>query len=220
MIILLALFTFSLIPLFADTVENTAMAAETNENTIKADLAVGTIGAAKTVSKDMPIDNELCPVMLGNKVKPGLNVVSDGRIINVCCEGCVKTLKEDAYPHLKNFVYEKDGVKFILKEYLKSRIDTNELTVLDVLAPEQFQIEHIKGAVNLPLDSIETLAATILPKKDAKIIVYCMGYICGSSTVAFRNLVKLGYTNVMDYKGGTSEWKQYYPELVVTEPKK
>lgn len=75
--------------------------------------------------------------------------------------------------------------------------------ILDVRTPAEFAGGHIPGAVNLPLDEISAKAATMLPDKDATLLVYCRSG--ARSRTASTQLVKLGYTGVYDF-GGIINW--------------
>lgn len=57
---------------------------------------------------------------------------------------------------------------------LKQRIDAKRpFTLVETLSADQFAQGHLPGAINLPPDQIDALAPTLLPDKDAEIIVYC-----------------------------------------------
>ncbi len=78
-----------------------------------------------------------------------------------------------------------------------------EIIVLDVREQSEYDSGHIQGAVLLPSGSVSTMAAEVLPDKDATILVYCRS---GSrSGAAARTLLSLGYTNVYDL-GGLMDW--------------
>ena len=68
--------------------------------------------------------------------------------------------------------------------------------VLDVRTPEEYQAEHIPGALNLPVDQIETRIQQIATDKTTPLYVHCQGG--GRSARAKVTLEKLGYTNVRD----------------------
>jgi len=76
-------------------------------------------------------------------------------------------------------------------------------TILDVRSRQEYNAEHIPGAVCLPDNTIEAYAPRVLPNKGALILVYCKG---GSrSRGAASTLVEMGYTNVYDF-GGIDSW--------------
>jgi rhodanese-related sulfurtransferase len=60
---------------------------------------------------------------------------------------------------------------------LKSKMDGGEnFTLVETLPVEYFRHTHLPEAINLPEDKIPELAATLLPDKNAEIIVYCAEY--------------------------------------------
>ena len=98
-------------------------------------------------------------------------------------------------------------IKFItLDQLLEMKANDEKFTLVEVLAPDNFQEGHLSGAINIPADKIEQEAATRLDEKDV-IIVYCGSYACGASTIAARTLLDMGYKNTLDFKGGKKTWK-------------
>lgn len=99
-------------------------------------------------------------------------------------------------------------VKFISKEGLLEMMENKEnFKLVEVLAKEDYEAGHLPFAINIPVDKIEKLAPTMIPDKNQCIVVYCSGFLCTASTGAVRFLQSLGYTNVLDYKGGKPDWK-------------
>jgi len=45
-------------------------------------------------------------------------------------------------------------------------------------------------------------------KKDEQIVTYCARFDCQASTKVTEILISLGYTNVVDYKGGLKDYKE------------
>lgn len=101
---------------------------------------------------------------------------------------------------------------------LKKKVDKNNdgipFTILDVRTPAEFEMGHIEGAVNIPLDEIRDIVADCdynggcdLPTKYAEILhpnreiitncaIGLRGYL------AYRILVQSGYKNVRNLVGG------------------
>ncbi len=75
--------------------------------------------------------------------------------------------------------------------------------ILDVRTAEKFDEKHIPGAINIPNETIGTDAIPELPDKDQLILVYCRSG--NRSKQASEKLVKLGYTNVVEF-GGIIDW--------------
>lgn len=98
--------------------------------------------------------------------------------------------------------------KKITWDELLEMIKTNkDLKIVDVLSKENYRDEHIKGAISIPLERIEKIAPKLL-KKQEQIVVYCASFECTASTSAAEKLVSLGFTNVLDYKGGIKDYKE------------
>ena len=76
--------------------------------------------------------------------------------------------------------------------------------ILDVRRPDEFAAGHIPNAINVPNESISTNEITELPDKDQLIMVYCRSG--RRSKEASEKLVKLGYTNIVEF-GGILDWK-------------
>ena len=53
------------------------------------------------------------------------------------------------------------------------RLDDPSLLLVDVLPHEAYAVEHIRGAVNLPLAEVEQRAPELLPDRNADIAAYC-----------------------------------------------
>ena len=76
--------------------------------------------------------------------------------------------------------------------------------ILDVRRPDEFAAGHIPNAINVPNESIGTSEIPELPDKDQLIMVYCRSG--RRSKEASEKLVKLGYTNIVEF-GGILDWK-------------
>ena len=76
--------------------------------------------------------------------------------------------------------------------------------ILDVRRPDEFAAGHIPNAINVPNETIGTDEIAELPDKDQLIMVYCRSG--RRSKEASEKLVKLGYTNIVEF-GGILDWK-------------
>jgi rhodanese-related sulfurtransferase len=103
----------------------------------------------------------------------------------------------------------------ITRQELITKIREHARFVLvEALPPASYEAGHLPGAINLPLDAIQSSAAVLAPEKDAEIIVYCSGPTCQNSHVAARKLTSLGYERVRVFSGGKAEWTQAGHPLV------
>ena len=75
--------------------------------------------------------------------------------------------------------------------------------ILDVRTHEEFAAGHIPGAIVIPNETIGTEEIPQLPDKDQLIMVYCRSG--NRSKQASDKLVKLGYTNIVEF-GGINSW--------------
>ncbi|MGM9644072.1 MAG: rhodanese-like domain-containing protein [Eubacteriales bacterium] len=80
----------------------------------------------------------------------------------------------------------------------------NGYIILDVRTPAEFAEKHIPNAINVPNENIGTDEISQLPDKDQLIMVYCRSG--RRSKEAAEKLVKLGYTNIVEF-GGIIDWK-------------
>ena len=82
--------------------------------------------------------------------------------------------------------------------------------ILDVRTHEEFAAGHIPGAIVIPNETIGTEEIPQLPDQNQLIMVYCRSG--NRSKQASNKLVKLGYTNIVEF-GGIIDW----PGEVVTD---
>ena len=71
--------------------------------------------------------------------------------------------------------------------------------ILDVRRPDEYAEGHIPGAINIPNEKIGTAEISELPDKSQLILVYCRSG--RRSKEASEKLVKLGYTNIVEFGG-------------------
>ena len=75
--------------------------------------------------------------------------------------------------------------------------------ILDVRRPDEFSAGHIPNAINVPNETIGSAEIPELSDKDQLIMVYCRSG--RRSKEAAKKLVKLGYTNIVEF-GGILAW--------------
>jgi sulfur-carrier protein adenylyltransferase/sulfurtransferase len=80
----------------------------------------------------------------------------------------------------------------------------SEPIYLDVREPNEWNVEHLPGAVHLPLAHVEAEVESVLPDKSAPIVVYCRSG--RRSFNAQQTMLRLGYENVENMEGGILEW--------------
>ena len=75
--------------------------------------------------------------------------------------------------------------------------------ILDVRTAQEYSEKHIPGAINIPNETIGTEDIPELPDIEQLILVYCRSG--NRSKQASEKLVKLGYTNIVEF-GGINDW--------------
>ncbi len=119
-------------------------------------------------------------------------------IISILLAGCSSN-----YNNQKE-IEDKVSVAKITPEEAKTRLESNNsIIIVDVRTPDEYNEEHIKGAILLPLDDISEEASTIIPDKEATYYIYCRSG--NRSATAAAQLVKMGYENIYDL-GGINNW--------------
>ena len=85
-----------------------------------------------------------------------------------------------------------------------SLMDTEEeYIILDVRTREEYENEHIPGAICIPNETIGAKEIPELPDKNQLILVYCRSG--NRSKQASEKLAALGYTNIVEF-GGINSW--------------
>jgi rhodanese-related sulfurtransferase len=94
----------------------------------------------------------------------------------------------------------------ISRTELQPLVEAGAVTLVEALPAEYYEQGHLPGAINIPHDEVRALAPSLLPDKDAPIVVYCASGPCPNSGIATHVLLKLGYANVRDYVEGKADW--------------
>ena len=91
-----------------------------------------------------------------------------------------------------------------MSEAVKMMETEKNYIILDVRRADEFAEGHIPGAINVPNEEIGTAEIAELPDKSQLILVYCRSG--RRSKEASEKLVKLGYTNIVEF-GGIQDYK-------------
>ncbi len=101
----------------------------------------------------------------------------------------------------------KRGVKECTAADVDARLRRNEPFVfVDVREDNEFAIDHARGARHIGRGVLERDIETLIPDKNASIVLYCGGGF--RSALAAESLQKMGYTNVVSMDGGIRAWRQ------------
>lgn len=94
---------------------------------------------------------------------------------------------------------------------LKKVLDADEdITLLDVRTPKEYEVVHIPGAINVSRGLLEFSIWSVVPDKDEKIYVYCKSG--ARAALATKQLNDFGYKNAVAIATGMTDWaKSGYP---------
>ena len=94
----------------------------------------------------------------------------------------------------------------------KKAVDSGKAILVDVRSANQYQQEHLKGAISLPGYEVEKRISEL--PKDKQIITYCA---CSAEQTSAGSVIQLrqqGYKNAVALLGGIQAWKDAGYEVV------
>jgi len=105
---------------------------------------------------------------------------------------------------LRGYFHARDDMEPVSHAELLERSRDGLVTVLDVRPKDEFAMEHLQGAVNIPLNELETRLSELDPTQE--VIAYCRGPYCVLSFEAVAALRKRGIkARRLEY--GLPEWR-------------
>ena len=113
--------------------------------------------------------------------------------------------------HSPGFLKLVDAARARVKECTaaeaKARLDRGAVAYfIDVREDHEYSKDHAKGARHLGKGIIERDIETVVPDKDAAIVLYCGGGF--RSALAADALRQMGYTDVTSMDGGIKAWRE------------
>jgi rhodanese-related sulfurtransferase/predicted transcriptional regulator len=99
---------------------------------------------------------------------------------------------------------ENQASNAVSLDALEDMMVQNNILLLDVRPPSEYELGHITGAINIPVKEIEKRLDNL--PKDAEIIAYCRGPFCILADNAVKTLTEKGY-KVRRLDNGYPEWK-------------
>jgi rhodanese-related sulfurtransferase len=82
--------------------------------------------------------------------------------------------------------------------------DSGAVYLVDVRSPDEYRAGHVPGAVNIPLDDLESGAELLPADHDQPVVT-----VCNRGNISVRGMLilkSLGYGNVRSLSGGTTAW--------------
>lgn len=105
---------------------------------------------------------------------------------------------------LRGYFHERDAMEPISHRELLERTRDGLVTVLDVRPEDEFQAEHILGAVNIPLKELKSRLSEL--DADKEVVAYCRGPYCVLSFEAVAALRARGI-RARRLEDGLPEWR-------------
>jgi 3-mercaptopyruvate sulfurtransferase SseA len=103
----------------------------------------------------------------------------------------------------------KENIPLVDYDFVLRAISEQSHILLDARSSADYEAGQISGAFSLPASSQldDQDVFSILLNED-KLLIYCDGVDCDDSLMLALNLRDLGFTNLVIYPGGWSEWVQ------------
>jgi len=99
-------------------------------------------------------------------------------------------------------------MRLIKNEELKNMMEMHvPFVLIDARSHEEYEKGHLPGAESIPSYHLGKQVLNRHKKTDT-IVTYCTDFDCEASTIAARKLENLGFTRVVEFKGGIKDWKE------------
>lgn len=98
----------------------------------------------------------------------------------------------------------KTRVREVTVDLALEAVNGGDARLIDVREDNEWAAGHAKGADHLSRGIIERDIETVVPDKDAALVLYCGGGY--RAALAADSLQKMGYTNVTSVAGGWRAW--------------
>jgi rhodanese-related sulfurtransferase len=105
-----------------------------------------------------------------------------------------------------NFEVSKDIFPSEAWELISQNVESDGLIIIDVSTPQEHEVLHLEGAINVSLLSRFFKARMDIMDKSKTYVVYCK--VGGRSKIAQKLMVRLGFQKVYNITGGTLLWEE------------
>lgn len=105
---------------------------------------------------------------------------------------------------LRTWLKRRDAMEPVSPRELLDRAARGLVVVIDVRPPEEYAAGHLPGAINVPVDQLESRLAKLPKRKE--IVAYCRGPYCLMSFDAVRTLRERGM-KARRLENGFPEWR-------------
>jgi rhodanese-related sulfurtransferase len=105
---------------------------------------------------------------------------------------------------------EEKGIRVVDIDQVRAIVEAGSHFIFDARPASDYAAGNITGAFSLPVENIdvefEQYAPVLTP--DQAILVYCSGKECDESLLLGTRFIEHGFTNVVLFAGGYSEWSE------------
>ncbi len=105
---------------------------------------------------------------------------------------------------LRTWLERRDEMEPVSPRELLDRAAKGLVVVIDVRPAEEYAAGHVRGAINVPIDQLESRLAKLPKRKE--VVAYCRGPYCLLSFDAVRTLRKRGM-RARRLENGFPEWR-------------
>ena len=128
----------------------------------------------------------------------------DVSLLLAALRGVAEHRAADVERLLRTWLAHRDELEPVSAREVLERLRKGLVTVLDVRPPEEYTSGHLPGAINVPMEKLETYLSK-LPKR-REIIAYCRGPYCLMSFDAVEKLRQRGF-KAKRMVDGYPEWR-------------
>lgn len=105
---------------------------------------------------------------------------------------------------IRGYFDARDDMEPVSRAELVERLRDGLVTILDVRPPDEFEMGHLPGALNIQVGDLEARLAELDPRQE--IVAYCRGAYCVLSFELVAALRARGF-KVRRLEEGFPEWK-------------
>jgi rhodanese-related sulfurtransferase/predicted transcriptional regulator len=105
---------------------------------------------------------------------------------------------------LRNWLGQRDALEPVAASEVLKSVKKGLVTVLDVRPAEEFVAGHLPGAINVPIDKLESFLSKL--PKNKEVVAYCRGPYCLMSYDAVEKLRQHGW-RARRLQDGFPEWR-------------
>ena len=100
------------------------------------------------------------------------------------------------------------GVPVATLEDARRIVSAGTHILLDARPPADYAAGHIAAAFSVPSEEMDKYLPSVMPllTREQPIMTYCSGHQCDESLKLSKHLIANGFTNVVLFVGGFTEW--------------